>query len=228
MTCAKCETKVKSALLKLPYVTAVQISKEEESAKITMDQHVSLKELEQAVSAVGNYMITEGQQESIYHKKTFWITYKPLLLIMSYISLFSILIPIAQGQYNLMLLMQYFMAGFFITFSFFKLLDLKGFASSYQMYDILAMKIPVWAFIYPFVELFLGIAYAVNFNPVLTNAVTLIVMILSIAGVIRAVTNKRVIKCACLGTVFNLPMTTVTIVEDGLMILMSAAMLIII
>ena len=33
------------------------------------------------------------------------------------------------------------------------------------------------------------------------------------------------IRCACLGTVFNLPMSTVTLVEDGLMIAMAAAAL---
>lgn len=40
-----------------------------------------------------------------------------------------------------------------------------------------------------------------------------------------SVTNKRKIKCACLGTGFNLPMSTVTIIEDGTMILMSAVMI---
>jgi hypothetical protein len=38
--------------------------------------------------------------------------------------------------------------------------------------------------------------------------------------------NKRKIRCACLGAVFNLPMSTITIIEDGLMILMSLTMLI--
>ena len=33
-------------------------------------------------------------------------------------------------------------------------------------------------------------------------------------------------KQACLGDVFNLPMSTVTIIEDGLMIIMSLGMLI--
>jgi hypothetical protein len=44
--------------------------------------------------------------------------------------------------------------------------------------------------------------------------------------VILAVANKQKIRCACLGTGFNLPMTTVTIIEDLLMVAMSAYMLI--
>jgi hypothetical protein len=47
----------------------------------------------------------------------------------------------------------------------------------------------------------------------------------SIIGVVRSVMNKRKIRCACLGAVFNLPMSTVTIIEDALMIVMSGAMI---
>ncbi|MDB5282610.1 MAG: heavy metal transporter, partial [Bacteroidota bacterium] len=58
-----------------------------------------------------------------------------------------------------------------------------------------------------------------------TTLFTLIVMGVSIAGFLHSVLNKKKIPCACLGTVFNLPMSTVTIIEDGLMIVMSVAML---
>jgi hypothetical protein len=121
--------------------------------------------------------------------------------------------------------MQYFMAGFFLVFSFFKLLNLKGFAESYVMYDVLAKKIPVWAYLYAFVELALGIAYLVNFNPLITNTITFIVMSISMIGVLQSVFNKKKIQCACLGSVFNLPMSTVTIIEDALMIVMSGIMI---
>mgnify|MGYP003615503943 FL=1 len=122
--------------------------------------------------------------------------------------------------------MNIFMAGFFLTFSFFKMLDLKGFAESYSMYDIVAKKIKAWGYVYAFVELALGIAYATNFQPLVTNLVTLVVMAISIIGVLQSVLNKRKIQCACLGAVFDLPMSTVTIIEDALMIVMSGIMLI--
>jgi hypothetical protein len=60
----------------------------------------------------------------------------------------------------------------------------------------------------------------------LINAITLVVMAFSSIGVILAVMNKQKIRCACLGTGFNLPMTTVTIIEDLLMAAMAAWMLI--
>jgi hypothetical protein len=119
----------------------------------------------------------------------------------------------------------HFMAGFFLIFSFFKLLNLKGFATSYAMYDVVAMRFKPWGYIYPFIELGLGIAMLFNFESFITNVVCLAVMTVSLIGVLQSVLNKRKIKCACLGDVFNLPMSTVTIIEDGLMIAMSVYML---
>ena len=90
----------------------------------------------------------------------------------------------------------------------------------------IAKQFRSWGYIYAFIELGLGIAYAINFNPIITNAVTFVVMTISIVGVLQSVLNKRKIQCACLGAVFNLPMSTVTIIEDALMIGMSVLILI--
>jgi uncharacterized membrane protein YphA (DoxX/SURF4 family) len=121
--------------------------------------------------------------------------------------------------------MRHFMAGFFLTFSFFKILDLKGFAESYVMYDVIAKRLHAWAYVYAFIELALGFAYVSDYNPLMTNWITVLVMSVSIFGVLQSVLNKQKIKCACLGAIFNLPMSTVTIIEDLLMIVMGIAML---
>jgi uncharacterized membrane protein YphA (DoxX/SURF4 family) len=121
--------------------------------------------------------------------------------------------------------MEHFMAGFFLVFSFFKMLNLQGFAETYSTYDIVAKKWNGWGYVYAFIELALGIAFLIGFNPLITNGVTFVVMSLSIIGVLQSVMNKRKIRCACLGAVFNLPMSTVTIIEDALMIAMSFIML---
>jgi len=122
--------------------------------------------------------------------------------------------------------MRFFMAGFFIVFAFFKLLNLEGFAMSYRMYDIVAAKWKGWGYIYPFVELLLGILFLINIAPIFTNVATILILGISSIGVIRSVLDKQKIKCACLGDVFNLPMSTVTIVEDLSMVAMSAIMLV--
>lgn len=224
MTCTSCEAKVKSALLMVENITSVEVSKDNNSATITMDKHVPIAALQNVLD--DKYKITAEQHNEATEEVKSWLeTYKPILLVFAYISGITLLIQTKNESPNWSEWMRHFMAGFFLVFSFFKMLNLKGFADSYKMYDVVAKKFPAWASIYSFVELALGIAYLVNFNPMITNAVTFVVMTVSIIGVLQSVLNKRKIQCACLGAVFNLPMSTVTIIEDALMIAMSAFML---
>ncbi|MBC7934201.1 MAG: cation transporter [Rhizobacter sp.] len=224
MTCGSCEAKVKSSLLMLPNVTEVAVSKDHQTATISMDKHIALSTFQNALDK--KYAITASEHNETAEQAKNWLaTYKPILLIFGYITTIAIIAATHQNTFHWMQAMNIFMAGFFLTFSFFKMLDLKGFAESYSMYDIVAMKIKPWGFVYAFIELALGIAYATNFQPLVTNIVTLVVMSISIIGVLQSVFNKRKIQCACLGAVFNLPMSTVTIIEDALMIAMSAVML---
>jgi len=155
-------------------------------------------------------------------------SYFPLLLILLYLLGSVAAIEWAQGNFQFERTMRHFMAGFFLVFSFFKLLNLTAFADSYQMYDIVAKRSRLYAFAYPFIELILGLAYVINFQPRLTNAITLVVMGISTIGVLQSILNKKKIRCACLGAVFNLPMSVVTLIEDLLMVAMAAVMLIMI
>lgn len=224
MTCGSCEAKVKSALLMVPNVTQVEVSKDENTATITMDKHIALTDFQKVLEE--KYTIWAVNHSEINETARSWFaTYKPILIIFGYITLFTFLLLLKNEQLDWMEAMRHFMAGFFITFSFFKMLDLKGFAESYSMYDIVAKKLPVWGYLYAFVELGLGIAFFINFNPLWTTIATIIIMTISIIGVLQSVLNKRKIQCACLGAVFDLPMSTVTIIEDALMIIMSLFML---
>lgn len=228
MTCGSCEAKVKSALLMVENISNVEVSKDTNTATITMDKHISLSNLQTALGGKeSKYQISAIQHSETVEQTKSWLeTYKPILLIFAYLTGITLLVQLKNETFDPMEAMRYFMAGFFLVFSFFKLLNLKGFAESYIMYDVLAKKIPIWAYIYVFVELGLGIAYLINFNPIITNSIAFVVMSISIVGVLQSVLNKQKIQCACLGAVFNLPMSSVTIIEDALMIVMSACMIV--
>jgi copper chaperone CopZ len=232
MTCNNCVAKVRAVLT--PFADSVEVSLKPAQIRLT-GQKEDITELNKALKNIGNYVIgaeiltelkTEPETKNIETEQSFFITYKPLLLVFFYILFVTLAIEIANGEFLLHRFMPNFMAGFFLVFSFFKLLDLKSFASSYGMYDLLAKKWHAYGLIYPFIELGLGAAYLLAYRPMLTNVITLIVMAFSSIGVIMAVANKQKIKCACLGAGFNLPMTTVTIIEDLLMAGMAAWMLI--
>jgi len=234
MTCGSCEARLTDALAQVAGVTDVVISREQGKALITSQSGIKLTTAEEAIQPLGpKYTISlEGQEATDEVKATdtttesSWLsTYKPILLIFAYLLGVTLLVQYINGGFDFYIWMRHFMAGFFLVFSFFKLLNLSGFASSYAMYDIVARRFASWGYVYPFVELGLGMMYLINFDPVITNSIALLVMSVSIIGVLQSVLDKRKIQCACLGDVFNLPMSTVTIIEDGLMILMSLGML---
>lgn len=232
MTCTGCQAKVQSLLTKVKSVSNVEIDLAKGEATIQMDKHIATSALQDALKDYPKYKLSEiaVQHSPVFSEeseeaKTWLATYKPILLIFAFITGITLLNEWVTGDFLWMRWMSNFMAGFFLVFSFFKLLNLKGFAESYSMYDVIAKKWSGWGYVYAFVELALGIAFLTGFNPILTNSITFVVMSVSVIGVLQSVFNKRKIKCACLGDVFNLPMSTITIIEDALMIGMSAVML---
>lgn len=229
MTCSSCRQKIQEALQKVGGITGVDIDLPSGEARIRMSRHLETETLQQALKPYPKYQLTEKKDiisnTETDEQRSWWQTYKPVLLIFMFITGLSFMIQFQNGSFVPMQWMNHFMAGFFLVFSFFKLLNLQGFADSYATYDIIAKRWRPYGFIYAFLELALGIAYFSGVYPLTTNLVAFVVMSISLAGVLKSVLNKRNIQCACLGDVFNLPMSTVTIMEDASMILMSGAML---
>jgi copper chaperone CopZ len=223
ITCQGCVAKVKSKLLMHPDITSAEVQLEGQKAIVTMQRHLTVRALQEAIGVDTKYTIRANPSDQshptmkVEETKSWFATYKPLLLIATFIAGVSIL----TSDGSLHIGMNTFMAGFFLVFSFFKLLNLKGFAESYAMYDVLAVKVPAYGYVYPFIELALGLAFLTGFNPMVTNWATIIVMGFSSIGVIQSVVGKKKIQCACLGAVFNLPMSTLTIIEDLLMVAMA-------
>lgn len=239
MTCGGCRNRV-----------AVTLSALAPGAEVTLDPPravfpapVDREAMNTALASIGKYSLVEVAPISMPPASALaqgalpdaaalplptLATYYPLALIAAYLVVISFAgtgTAAHAHQGAAQVWMMNFMAGFFLLFSSFKLLDLRGFADAYAGYDLVAERWYGWGYVYPFVELALGLAYLFRLWPDLTNWVTLIVMGVSILGVIRALMRRQKIRCACLGTVLNLPMSTVTLIEDGLMIAMAASML---
>jgi copper chaperone CopZ len=239
MTCGKCLQAVKSALSKIQGIQKADVTLNPPQAFITMSTHIPTAVMNKHLASAGKYSLEET--ESMNHemssevnddnvipgeKRSFFTAYKPILLVFAYLIGVTVLSEVTKKSFNVMTAMHLFMGGFFLVFSFFKLLDLKGFAYSYMSYDIIAKKWIGWGYLYPLIELSLGIAFLFHFAILEATIITLLVMSISSIGVIQSLIAKKKIQCACLGTVFNLPMSKITLIEDLLMVAMAAAMLI--
>jgi hypothetical protein len=149
----------------------------------------------------------------------------PLMIAFSLITFYTIALSIYHDQWNMIYIMRHFEGAFFVIFGLLKLINWTGFVKAYRSYDILAKHSQIYAYGYPLIELGLGIAYLMGFQLLLTNFITLIIMVIGTIGVAQALIQKKQIICACMGTIFKVPMTTVTLVEDLLMGVMALVML---
>lgn len=227
LSCTSCVEKVTSRLLRHPDITEAVVTLQPPQAAITTRNALSDEEMNEWLRPLAKYQVAASATSAASPAAApappakSARTYRPLLILLGYLLLVIAAANVMQGRFDPALSMRLFMGGFFIAFSFFKMLDLRGFSDAYRSYDLVARALPAYGFVYPFIELSLGLAYLAHWQPVWVNAATALVMGLSLLGVLRAVLSGKAIRCACLGTVFNLPMSTVTIIEDGLMLVMA-------
>lgn len=229
MTCNNCKASVEKALHELKYIDGAQVNLETSEVTLTMTKHVAVSELQNALSE--KYTITKKVEKNVFQasdssqaeqsdlKQLF-----PLFLIFGYITITAFLLNYKPLNWSNFMLD--FMGLFYIVFSFFKLLDLKGFPQSFRMYDPLAKAIPVYAWIYPFIEVALGLMFLMRFEIQIALVITIIILGITTIGVTRTLLNKKSIQCACLGTALKLPMTKATFIENSIMIVMAVLMLI--
>ena len=228
MTCNGCVASVKEKLSAVAGVEAVEINLEKGEAEIAMNKHLTVSAFKSALPE--KYSIAEKGSHSSEmtvgnsEEKSKLLQLKPLLLIFLY--LFSAAFLLNYSDWNMGEAMLDFMGLFYIVFSFFKLLDLKGFPDSFRMYDPLARAIPAYGWVYPFIELALGLLFLMRFQITIALIVTIVILGITTFGVTKTLLDKKKIQCACLGTALKLPMTEATFIENSIMLIMAIVILI--
>jgi len=154
------------------------------------------------------------------------LVYRPLIGIFILTLITTILLDYLHGGFYLAQTMANFMASFFIIFACLKIIKLESFAEAYSSYDLIASRNTYYSHIYPFIEFGLGLAYLFNFHLLIITWFTLVLMLINSLGVFIHLRKKKIIPCACMGTVFRVPMSNVTLSEDLLMVAMAVGMII--
>ncbi len=229
MTCGGCAQGVEQKIAVLPNVSNVQVSLEKKNIEFETSKPITTTVIEALLPE--KYKVynlpNDKKQEiatSVKEEKTKLQQLRPLFLILSYISIASFWIHFQERDVSAMMLT--FMGLFYIVFSFFKLLDIRGFVNSFSMYDPLAKQFLAYAWVYPFIETILGLLFLTRTYTKIGLILTLIILGITTVGVTKTLINKEEIKCACLGTTLKLPMTEATFIENALMIIMAIQMLV--
>lgn len=232
MTCGGCKAEVEKYLGKVDKVTKVIVNLEKAEAEVTMSGHIATEILKKALPE--KYLLSEKEIKNVFdslkkssfemeQEKSKLKQLKPLLIIIFYIATASVLLHYKNWSWGAFMLD--FMGLFYIVFSFFKMLDLKGFPESFKMYDPLAKSVSAYAYVYPFIETALGLMFLMRINVEIALIVTLVVLGITTIGVTKTLLDKKSIRCACLGTALKLPMTEATFIENAIMIIMAMLML---
>lgn len=227
MTCTNCVATVTSALSKIDAIRQVNVDLEKAEVEISTISPISIETLNNQLS--DKYVLSEkgkydqGVVSSNSVERSKLQQLKPLLLIFAY--LFTAAFLLNYKDWNTMEAMLDFMGLFYIVFSFFKLLDLKGFPESFRMYDPLAKRLLVYGWVYPFIEVALGLMLLMRFQVTVALIATVVILGVTTIGVSQTLWDKKRIRCACLGTALKLPMTEATFIENAIMLVMACSML---
>lgn len=225
MHCKKCKVKIIESLLTLPDIQSVRIDVESGRAVLTVSSYIEKTVLREKIGAAGNYIYSDNSPSlfGILIKKI--RKYRPILIVLTGITLFTLIRQTFLPIWNLHDAIHDFMAGFFLIFGGFKIINWKKFTQGFRSYDPCAMRSKWYAYIYPVIEIVLGLAYAFRFQPeFLMNFVTIIVLSVTSIGIFRILHRGDEVQCACLGGFFNIPISWFTIFENALMISMAIYM----
>ncbi len=154
-------------------------------------------------------------------KLTDWL---PLTVVIGFIIASTITVA-SLTEFTLYNILTYSMGFFFLYFAMFKMINLPGFADGYHEYDIIAMRYKGWGYIYPFIELTLGVLYLAAVNSIWLHIFTIALTAINCTGIVIKLAKKEKFFCACLGTVLKVPLTKVSLVEYAAMGVMAVVMI---
>ena len=220
MTCQNCRRGVEEKIASIEGLSQVEVNLEKAEASFTSSTQVSIDLLAKTLGAKYTVNPTASNGESVLPSK--WKQLRPLFLIFSYVIIGSVMLT--KGD-SMALFMTNFMGLFYVIFGFFKFLDYRGFPASFGQYDPIAKRFKLYGWLYPFIETLLGIMFLYQIELDIALWITIIILGTTTVGVAQQLLQKNNIKCACLGTVLNLPMTEATLIENSIMLVMAFSLL---
>ncbi|MDN3395624.1 MULTISPECIES: glutaredoxin [unclassified Pseudoalteromonas] len=145
-------------------------------------------------------------------------TYTPVIAIFAVTLLLSLAFSLSGAGLS-MYTLELFVALTMAVLAIQKLQDLTSFSNSFITYDLLAMKVIPYAYVYPFLEAFVGVAMIVALPVYLVAPISLFIGSVGAISVIKAVyIDKRELKCACVGGDSNVPLGFISLTENLFMI----------
>lgn len=121
---------------------------------------------------------------------------------------------------------RWFMGGLMIIFGGLKLLGIEVFIKVFPLYDLIAKRFAPYKYIYPLLQVLLGMFFIMGAWPAIRNVTTIVIGLSGLIGMIQVVSRRGAIRLSYLGTILRLRFSTVTLIENTLMVGLGIIMLI--
>lgn len=145
-------------------------------------------------------------------------TYVPVISIF----VTSALLTLATGR-GLMGFMGYSLTLFALQ----KFVDLSAFEMAFAKYDLIAKKMPFFGKVFPVIEMAVGLAVLASVARPVAGVLSLLIGLEGSVSVVKAVYfEKKEITCACAGGNTGVPLGFVSLIENILLALMGAHLLV--
>ena len=117
------------------------------------------------------------------------------------------------------LLMKRTMGTLLIVFGSLKLVNLRSFVNIFSKYDVVSKRVPSYGYVYPFLEIGLGLSIILE-DALYPYYLVIGLMVISLLGVVPTLSKGTSLRCGCMGSLFHIPLSYVTISETiGMMLI---------
>lgn len=146
------------------------------------------------------------------------LQYRPFIVVLA----ISLIMATALASREGVPFMQILMGTFLCFLATLKLFSWNGFVDTFEQYDLLGQRFRGYAVAYPLIEAGLGVLYLSGFYMRFANAAMVFVMTIGTLSVLRVIRSGVSLRCACVGSAFDLPVGRVTLGENLVMGSMAA------
>jgi len=154
-------------------------------------------------------------------------TYKPVIAIFAITLLMAFTTSWALlGSFSGIRVAELFIAFSMCALGIQKLQDLKGYATGFVQYDLLAQRYVPYAYVYACIEAGGGILMIAGLFTWVVAPIVLVASTIGAASIFKAVyIDKRSLKCACVGGESSVPLGFISLTENLMMMGMAIWML---
>ena len=225
MTCQACADTIETGIKASLNVSLAHVSLSEKELRIQSDTVFDINDINNVVSNLGDYRIRDNNPSLFSNMIEYFSSKKPIVIALLLVTISSLALQVPTNTFDIDKWFITYMGLFFMLFSFLKLLNVSGFSMTFKKYDLISKKVPGFSAIYPYIELTLAIAFLTQSLLIYANLFTLFFMTSQSLGVYKSLRNSEQIQCACMGSAISLPLSSLTLIENIIMICMATYMI---